>query len=452
MAALGYRRCVREWIALVLVAACGRIGFDPGGDDRPPVITPASRLDLLVGRHDPAGYTDGTGLAARFSHPYAIVAVDTQLYVADSDNGTIRRVDMTTGAVSTIAGQPWGYGDANGIGAAAQFEWITGITFLNGILYVSDFNANVIRSVDTATGEVKLFAGKLDRRGGVDGPALGMATFYQPVGITTDSVDLYVVESEGQRVRRITMATGQVTLLAGGVDGAMDGTGAAAQFHYPSAISYAAGLLYVSDQYNRSVRAIDPATAVVTTVATSEDGGVQSAAVAGSDVYFASASGLFDYNTSASSTKALAGERWSYGAMDGDAMTARFHTPRGLTIAGTKLYLADTENSSIRIVDVTTKLTTTLAGNVEPTAGPVDGVGPTARFDQLNGIASDGKRVWVTDENNCTIHEIDPATGSSKLIAGTGRTFGTDDGIGEDARFHRPAGIATRTGCAGSIR
>jgi sugar lactone lactonase YvrE len=441
---------MRAWLAFLPLLACGRVGFGTGGTgagtDGGGVdamgLGPATRLDLLVGRHDPAGYADGTGLSARFSHPYATVAVGTILYVADSGNGTVRRVDTTTGAVTTVAGGPWSYGDVDGVGSAASFEWITGITYLNGMLYVTDYSAHVIRSVDPSTGEVKLFAGQVDTRGGTDGAALGMATFYTPSGITTDGKDLYVVEFYGERVRRIAMMTGQVSLFAGGTDGSMDGTGPLAQFHYPWAISYSSPLLYVSDLDNNAVRTIDPMTASVVTLVKSSDGGIQSAAAGASSVYWANVGALWNYDEVAKSSSPLSSYTWAYGTMDGNAASALFMDPRSLTVVGNTLYMTDVGNSSIRATDLTTQITTTVAGNLEPTSGPVDGIGAAAHFDLLNGIGTDGKRIWVTDENNYTIRVIDPATASSTLIAGTGKSWGTTDGTGSNALFHRPSGIA----------
>ena len=400
-----------------------------------------SRLDLLVGRHDPAGYANGIGQAARFSHPDGAVAVGTMLYVADSGNNTVRAIDTTTGVVTTIAGSPWTYGNVDGPGEAAQFKWITGITSLGGLLYVVDADANVVRSVDPSTGEVKLFAGQYDTPGGSDGPALG-ATFDSPADLTSDGTDLFVVEFNGNRIRKIDMATGMVSLFAGGTDGDTDGVGAAAQFHYPWGIAYAGGILYVADLDNEAVRAIVATTAQVTTVAQVTDGGtVPAVAAVGQTVYFAHVGGLYTY-TQVAGTTGLASSTWSIGTMDGDPTTALFRNPHGLTFSGGKVWVVDADNSSIRAVDASTQLTTTFAGNMEPTAGPVDGIGADARFDQLNGIGTDGTRVWVTDENNYTIREIDPVTKSSTLIAGQPMQYGTMDGQGSGATFHRPSGIA----------
>jgi hypothetical protein len=441
-----YNVGVRWGLALVFLAACGRLGFDAGSGDgggvAPDSPPPAPRLDLLAGRHDPAGYADGTGTAARLSHPYATVAVGTKLYIADSGNGTIRCLDTTTGSLSTIAGTAWSFGSVDGTGAAARFEWVTGITYVGGLLYVADRSAHVIRSVDPATGKVQLVAGMFDVSGEVEGAAIGQATYSDPTSITTDGTDLFVLEFYGERVRRITLATGQTAFVAGGTDGNLDGIGAAAQFHYPTSIEYSAGVLYVGDLDNRAIRAVDPTTAAVTTTYVAVDGGLQVAETSGSDIYFGNVYGVYDYNMPAATTNRIGGSIWSPGAMDGDATTSLFLYPSGFTVIGNTLYIADEANSSIRTIDLASQVTTTLAGNFEPTAGPIDGVGAAARFDQLNGITTDGTHIWVTDENAYAISEVDPVSGAATLVAGTRYSWGTTDGVGSGALFHRPSGIA----------
>jgi uncharacterized repeat protein (TIGR02543 family) len=120
----------------------------------------------------------------------------------------------------------------------------------------SDYN-NTIRKIVIATGEVTTLAGSAGVRGSADGTGAA-ASFYWPDGITTDGTNLYVADSGNVTIRKIVIATGEVTTLAGsaGVRGSADGTGAAASFNWPGGLTAAGTALYVSDVANDTIRKI----------------------------------------------------------------------------------------------------------------------------------------------------------------------------------------------------
>lgn len=267
------------------------------------IVIATGAVSTIAGSAGVAGTADGTGAAARFNTPKSITNDGTNLYVADSNNRTIRKVVIATGAVTTIAGTAGVVGSADGTSAAAQFNGLNGITTDGTSLYVADRNNLTVRKVVIATGVVTTIAGSTGVTGSADGVGTA-ALFAGPIGITTDGTNLYVVDADNQTIRKIAIATGAVTTIAGsvGVVGSADGVGAAASFSMPGEITTDGTNLYVADEMNMTVRKVVIATGAVTTIAGSV--GVPS-------------------------------------SVDGTGTAAGFGDPRGLTTDGTSLYVTD---------------------------------------------------------------------------------------------------------------
>ncbi|HEX8109360.1 MAG TPA: NHL repeat-containing protein [Kofleriaceae bacterium] len=257
-------------------------------------ITAAGAVTTLAGAAGFTGTDDGTGAAARFNLPEA-VAVDGagNVYVADTQNFTIRKI-TADGVVTTLAGVAGVAGSADGTGAEAQFGNPTGLAVDGagnvyvadrdnatirkvtpagvavdgaGNVFVADLGNFVIRKV-TPAGVVTTFAGTAGMRGSVDGT--GPAARFEVVTdlAIDDAGNLYVADFGANVIRKITSA-GVVTTLAGTADtsGSADGTGAAARFNRPTGVAVdPAGNVYVTDTQNHTLRKITPA-GVVTTVA-----------------------------------------------------------------------------------------------------------------------------------------------------------------------------------------
>ncbi|EOD12245.1 hypothetical protein EMIHUDRAFT_44143, partial [Emiliania huxleyi CCMP1516] len=198
------------------------------------------------------------------------------VFVADSSGNEIRRVEVATGEVTTLAGSGE-FGDADGVGDAAEFYSPTGIAISpDGALFVTDLDNDKIRRVEVATGSVTTIAGS-GQVGGADGVG-DAAQFDNPAGIaiSPDSTALFVADFTGHKIRRVEVATGAVTTLAGGgTMGSADGVGDAAQFYNPSgiAISPDGGALFVADYGNDKIRRVEVATGAVTTIAGSGTSG-----------------------------------------------------------------------------------------------------------------------------------------------------------------------------------
>jgi sugar lactone lactonase YvrE len=293
--------------------------------------------------------------------------------------------------------------------------------------------------------------------GSVDGTGPA-ARFDSPSGVAVDGAgNLYVADTSNDTIRKVTPA-GVVTTLAGaGTVGSADGTGAAAQFHFPSGVAVdSAGNLYVTDSSNSTIRKVTPAGVVTTLagavgVAGSADGvgstarffDPQGVAVdSAGNFYVADVGGdTLRKVTPAGVVTTLAGAPGIVGSADGTGPAARFHSPVGVAVdSAGNLYVTDLGNSTIRKV-TPAGVVTTLAG-AAGMLGSVDGTGAAARFNALQGVAVDGAgNFYVADTNNDIIRKVTPA-GVVTTLAGAAGMLGSTDGTGAAARFHFPQGVA----------
>ena len=330
------------------------------------------------------------------------VTYQKTVYMGGSVQGTALGLTNTTDTVSTFAGTAGTQGFADGTGTAARFYYPEGITTDGTNLYVANTFDETICKIGIANAVVTTLAGN-GGIGSADGTGTG-ARFYDPFGITTDGTNLYVADTYNDTIRQIVIATGQVTTLAGtaGASGPADGTGTTARFYDPSGITTDGTNLYVADTGNYTVRQVVIATGQVTTLA-------GSAGVLGQD--------------------------------DGTGTAARFNRPFGITTDGTNLYVADTDNETIRQIVIKTGVVTTLAGS--HLVGFADGTGTAASFHYPNGITTDGTNLYVADANNDAVRQIVIATGQVTTLAGSALTRGSADGTGTAASFYLPEGITT---------
>jgi len=250
-------------------------------------ITPAGVVSTLAGLPealdipnsipitvDTQASDDGTGSAATILGFGIVVDPSGNLWV--TDGGTIRKV-TPAGVVTTFAGGGGGTSpppSADGFGTDAVFGEATGIAMdSGGNLYVADTNNDTIRKI-TPDSNVTTLAGVAQQFGDVDGTG-SAARFNAPTGVAVDaSGNLYVTESSGYVIRKVTPA-GAVTTFAGtpGVVGSADGTGPAAQFAAMNAICIdGAGNLYVTDA-NATIRKVTPSGVVTTLAGTPKMGG-----------------------------------------------------------------------------------------------------------------------------------------------------------------------------------
>ena len=311
------------------------------------------------------GSANGRGTAASFQYPYG-VTVDSSgnVYVADTYNQLIRKIDPT-GTVTTLAGSG-SYGSADGVGTTASFYYPKGVAVdSSGNVYVVDVGNNLIRKIDTA-GTVTTLAGS-GSAGSTNGVGTA-ASFNYPYGVAVDSSgNVYVADTSNHLIRKID-TVGTVTTLAGsGSAGSANGVGTVASFYYPYGLAVdASGNVYVADTYNQLIRKIDTS-GTVTTLAGS-----------GSD-----------------------------GSANGIGTAASFSNPSGVAVDPIgNVYVADTDNNLIRKID-TSGTVTTIAGS--GSTGSANGVGTAASFNYPFGVAIDSYgNMYVADQSNSLIRKIIP--------------------------------------------
>ena len=271
------------------------------------------------------GNADGDFARAQFNRPQGVTLVGDLLYVADTENHTIRRVNMDTQQVETIAGTGEQYGivrtplEGPARSVALNSPW--DIVCNGDNLYIAMAGSHRIFVLHLASGIIEPFAGAGPEalRDGSYGDAL----FAQPNGLALDdSRVLYVADSETSAVRAIALSGPQkvTTLVGTGLFdfGDVDGVGEEVQLQHVQAVCFVDGLVYLADTYNNRIKVLNPQTREVRSFAGTGVAGLQ----------------------------------------DGAPGEAQFNEPAALAAAGGKLYVADTNNSALRVIDLA-------SGNVE---------------------------------------------------------------------------------------
>jgi len=340
---------------------------------------------------------------------------------------------------------------------------------VHGIELITDTMVLLTNPIETATGATGAPAGclptvcVLNPTGTVttlagsgtaaflDGPG-ATADFDSPIGLASDGTTLYVADCNNNRVRKITIATGVVSTLAGsGVAGSFDGTGVTAQFNCPSGLTMDAANLYLADAGNDLIRIIVKSTGVVTTLTGQGgsgflDGTIGSAkflvpsgiTINGTDLYVADAGNhrvrKIAIGTGIVSTIAGSG---AASFLDATGTTAQFWLPYGITTDGTNLYVADSGNARIRRIVLSSGVVSTLAGSA---IGFLDGTGPVAQFNNPYGVSTDGINVYVADFTNNRIRKLVISTGLVSTLAGSG-VAAFMDGTGITTEFNGPADV-----------
>jgi DNA-binding beta-propeller fold protein YncE len=276
------------------------------------------------------GRNDGGYAEAQFDHPQGMTLVGRTLYVADTENHLIRSVDLQKKLVSTLAG----IGEQSRTRApggplletALNSPW--DLTVVDGVLYVAMAGPHQIWAHQLGSNSILQYAGS--GREDITNGSLDKAALAQPSGLVNDGQSLYVVDSEGSAIRKISTdpkndllkPEGDVTTIAGTHDlprgrslfefGDVDDAGDDARFQHPLGLAIQNGTLFVADSYNHKIKQVD-------------------------------------VNTRAVST-------WIGTGKAGTAFEPlQLAEPAGLAIAGGKMYVADTNNNRIVVIDLATK-------------------------------------------------------------------------------------------------
>ena len=348
----------------------------------------------------------GPAIGARLDSPTG-VAVDSggNLYIADTENHRIRRVDRS-GAISTVAGTGvGGYGGDGGPATEAQLREPSGLALdSSGTVYIADTWNNRVRMIDSS-GVISTVAGneKPSSRGdrGDHGPAI-QAPLEQPVNVAVDSAgNLFIVESGTYRVRRVD-TSGTISTVAGNGKRAYSGDGGPATESALGApqgvVADSSGNIYIADSANHRVRRVDPA-GTISTVAGTGVGG--------------------------------------YSGDGGPATEARLHYPTDLTVdsSGT-LYIVDMGNYRVRRIDPSGRIST---------VGYYHQGGPkllTALWRPSRIALDSSGRLYVTDVSNHRVHRIDRSGNVSRVTGAAAVERGGDGGVAVEAELYEPIGLA----------
>jgi thiol-disulfide isomerase/thioredoxin len=274
-----------------------------------------------------SGLKDGSFSEAQFLAPQGMTFDEHNqiLYVADTENHTLRRVDFQRQVVDTIAGtgeQSRNIRPHNGHGLETALNSPWDLQLYGKNLYIAMAGSHQIWEMNLDTGIVRAYAGTA-AEACVDG-IISESAFAQPSGITTDGQELYIADSEVSSIRGVRLVEPQtVRTVCGSGDlfgfGDVDGQGFDVRLQHCLGVEYAQNFLWVADTYNHKIKRVNPHNGDCETVL----GGL-------------------------------------VGLQDGQGKDTQFSEPSGLSVIGSRLYIADTNNHAIRCVDVDTLTVTTL--------------------------------------------------------------------------------------------
>ncbi|HXW16835.1 MAG TPA: choice-of-anchor D domain-containing protein [Candidatus Acidoferrales bacterium] len=341
-------------------------------------VTLAPAISTVAGNGSP-GYKGDGGIAtsAELAIPEG-VAVDSagNIYIADTNNNVVRMVNASTGIISTFAGTgAVGYGGDGGLATSAQLNNPYGLAVDSaGNVYIADANNQRIRKVNASTGDISTVAGNgTEGYSGDSGPATN-AELYFPQGVAVDIAgNLYIVDTYNNRIRKVN-TSGMISTVAGNGTPGYSGDGdpaTSAELDNPAAVAVdSAGNLYIADAVNERIREVNAGTGNINTVAGdgnfgySGDGGPaidaelyvpSGVAVDGADNLYIADFGnnrIREVNPSTGIITTVAGNgAKGYSGDGGPATSAELYFPNGVAVdSAGNLYIADSDNNVIRKV------------------------------------------------------------------------------------------------------
>lgn len=431
--------------------AAGNLYFPDDGrvrriDGTTHVITTIAGTGLTTSTGD-----GGLAVDASLRAGFIVAAANGDLYISDPTNSNVRKIIKATGVIVNVAGT--GVAGTTGDGGqatTAQLNLPIGLALdSTGLLYIADAGSSRIRKV-AANGIITTVAGT-GAAGFNSNGQQGTATQLNfPESIAFDAGDnMYISDSNNNRIRKLTATTGIVTTIAGTSGSGFNGDGAAntATLNQPQELAYSNNFVYFADQSNHRIRRIGLLTNSIFTLAgtgvdTSTGNGGPAAnatvsyptgvAVVGTTVYVTDQSSTIRAITGVGSANVtmthFAGVGFPFAGDGGPASNAILgHYAQVAVGLNGDLYINDAANARVRRVDKTTGIITTVAGTG---VTQFNGDGPIATTNlQLSSIAADTSgNVYVAQEGYAFIRKVNVAAGTVTTVAGTGGQMINGDG------------------------
>jgi DNA-binding beta-propeller fold protein YncE len=214
-------------------------------------------LRIVAGKLFQEGSNDGVGDAARFNSPDGMTINGQDLYLCDTNNSDIRKINVGSGAVTTAAGTANIGGTEDATGSAAHFNNPTQIATDGTSLYVADSGNSAIRRITLADFKVMTVGGQAGTAGKTEGGPK-KSLFSGPRGVAVDKKAIYVADTGNDVIRKIDISSLETSTIAGtGEEGDKDGPALQAQFNNPGAICTDGSFLYILDADNHAIRKMD---------------------------------------------------------------------------------------------------------------------------------------------------------------------------------------------------
>ena len=420
-------------------AASNRLFISDSNHNRIVITDLSGKLLDIIGKGT-IGKVDGDFATSSFNHPQGMALNGDVLYVCDTENHMLRKVDLKSKSVKTISG--------NGVQAKNSWPGMSMLDFKLGNvpkrfvgnpkatelnspwdllihgkdLYIAMAGPHQIWKMTLSESEIGPFAGN-GREDIVDGPHLpavpyaeGFSSFAQPSGLATDGTRIFVADSEGASIRAVPFdpAAPVATIIGTShlphsrlfVFGDVDGIGDDVRLQHPLGVAFANGGLYVADTYNNKIKVIEPKSTATSTVAGTKEPG------------FADS-------------------------------PAQFDEPTGVSYADGKLYVADTNNHAIRVIDLRNdkQVTTLKIEGLQPPAKPVASNEPSTKGAKQITLPSqalkaiDGKVRFAVQIKLPAGWKINPLAPQNYKVEATAATPGpvAREGLGKAVRVEKPA-------------
>ncbi len=423
-------------------------------------VDPTGRLTVFAGR-GPAGSggDGGPAPAAGLSSPMG-VAVDTEgnVYVSDTYNHRIRRVDSDTGIMTTVGGTGVaGFGGDGGLAVHALLRYPTDLALdSGGSLVILDRSNNRVRRVDAVTGIIQTIAG--DGSTGYSGEDLpATSTGVSPDGIGVDAVgQLFIAEASYHRVRRVDAVTGLISTVAGdGVYGFAGDGGPATQarFKYPrDVVVDPQGDLFIGDSSNLRIRRVSSVTGQISTAVLLNTHPNRVALDRQGRLVVPRSFDILLADPVTGTYFIVAGNgRHGYGGDGGPAISAVFDAPISVAVDATgNVFILVVGNRRVRSVAATGEIATYAGGG--PGGDGVPALQSALRYPRALAVEPDGD-LLIAETAHCElplqghkVRRVDAVSGLIHTVAGTGSEGYNGDGIPATmASLRWPIGMATDT-------